>query len=181
MIHEALTDQDRERASLYALDALADDDARAFERHLDDGCAVCRAEVAALRDVASDLGQSVPPIAPPPGLRARVLDRAAAEPAGGMFVLRAGDRPWVELSPGVHRRDLSPGAGDIFLLRIAPGARVRTHGHATPEHCYVVEGDVQAAGQRLVAGDHHVAGPGSIHDGLWSEGGCTLLIANIPG
>lgn len=181
MIHQVLTDEDRERASLFALDALSPDEAGAFARHLADGCTVCRAEVDALSAVAGDLAMGFPPKTPPPALRARVLDAAAAEPAGRMAVIRSHEGNWIEISPGVCRKDLTlaPG-GSVFLIRVAPGARVMTHTHALPEHCYVVEGDARVAGERLGPGDHHIAGAGSVHDGLWSEGGCVLLIADVP-
>ncbi|HET7689197.1 MAG TPA: anti-sigma factor [Nocardioidaceae bacterium] len=57
----------------YALDAIEHDEREAFEAHLSE-CEACREEVAALRKAAVEL---VTPVAPPAGLRERVL--AAAE------------------------------------------------------------------------------------------------------
>ncbi len=56
----------------YAVDALDDIERASFERHLG-GCATCRAEVASLRETAAALGDDVA-LAPPPELRAAVLD-----------------------------------------------------------------------------------------------------------
>lgn len=180
MIHHTLTDEERDVVSLYALQALPEADALEFENHLGSGCSTCRAEVDALRAVAGDLALSMPPIAPPPALRARVLADVAREPAGQMAVIRAHEGEWIQLSPGVSRRDLTltPG-GRVFLIRVAAGAQVARHSHALPEHCYVIEGDAWVAGEHLAAGDHHIAGPGSTHDGLRSDRGCLLLIADV--
>ena len=64
----------------YALDALADEEARAYEAHLA-RCARCRDELAELSDTAATLayGTEAPP--PPPALRARILQQAAGERA----------------------------------------------------------------------------------------------------
>jgi anti-sigma-K factor RskA len=59
----------------YALDTLAPDERAGFEAHLAE-CAICRAEVRALRDVAGLLAHAAPDAAPPPGLRDRVLREA---------------------------------------------------------------------------------------------------------
>jgi anti-sigma-K factor RskA len=62
----------------YALDALSDEEAAEFRRHLAD-CAVCREEVAGLRAAAASMGASQR-VAPPPELRARVLSAALRVP-----------------------------------------------------------------------------------------------------
>jgi anti-sigma-K factor RskA len=62
----------------YALDALAPDEAEAYERHLSQ-CEECREQLAELNATASSLafGTVAPP--PPPRLRAVILEQAAAE------------------------------------------------------------------------------------------------------
>jgi anti-sigma-K factor RskA len=62
----------------YALDALDADEAEAYETHLA-RCERCRAELAALTETAGALAWAVDAPAPPPALRARLLDAAAAE------------------------------------------------------------------------------------------------------
>jgi anti-sigma-K factor RskA len=59
----------------YALDALDGPEHARFERHLA-GCASCREEVRGLRETAARLAVATA-IAPPPGMRARVLAAAA--------------------------------------------------------------------------------------------------------
>jgi mannose-6-phosphate isomerase-like protein (cupin superfamily) len=175
--HQTLTDEQRDLAAMYALDGLNDADRRAFERHLGEGCAVCRREVDSLREVAGDLALLAPATAAPARVRTRLLEAAAREPAGGMAVIRASEGHWTELAPGFHRKDLtlSP-KGKVFLIRMDPGTRAPVHSHAHVEHCYVVEGTAMIAGERLGAGDHHIAGKGTIHQELWTEQGCLLLL-----
>jgi len=62
----------------YALDALTADERVQFEEHLRT-CARCQAELAGLQDAASSLAFAVEGPAPPPALRAAILDAARAE------------------------------------------------------------------------------------------------------
>lgn len=74
-------------ASLYAIDALDADEARAFEEHLL-GCPACQDDVDAFRNTAGRLGASVA-VDPPPELRADVLAAIRAH----------GDAPSPEAAP----------------------------------------------------------------------------------
>ena len=101
-----MTDHDavRESAGLYVLGALAGDERRAFEQHLET-CARCAAEVRTLAGVAGALPYASPQVDPPYALRERVLAIAGgrpsprsleATPANGAFVRRAAGRGgWV--------------------------------------------------------------------------------------
>jgi anti-sigma-K factor RskA len=62
----------------FALDALDEEDRRAFAAHLE-GCARCREDVAAFEAAAARLALAVPASEPPRELRARILDAARAE------------------------------------------------------------------------------------------------------
>jgi anti-sigma factor RsiW len=62
----------------YALDALAAEDARAYEDHLA-RCARCREELAQLSEAAGALALATDAPAPPPELRARILQQAQRE------------------------------------------------------------------------------------------------------
>jgi anti-sigma factor RsiW len=64
----------------YALDALDPTERREYEAHLA-LCERCRAELASLSEAASALAYGVEAPAPPPQLRARILDSARAERA----------------------------------------------------------------------------------------------------
>ncbi len=80
--HERATDETRETAALYCLGALSPDEAGAFETHLATGCAPCEAEVRAFRGAAAELAHLAEPADPPPGLRARLIDRISVGKAG---------------------------------------------------------------------------------------------------
>jgi anti-sigma-K factor RskA len=62
----------------YALDALAPDEAEAYERHLSQ-CEECREQLAELNETASALAFGTVAPQPPPRLRAVILEQAAAE------------------------------------------------------------------------------------------------------
>jgi anti-sigma-K factor RskA len=62
----------------YALDALDGEDAREYEVHLAH-CERCRAELASLSEAASALAYATEAPAPPPELRARILQQASRE------------------------------------------------------------------------------------------------------
>jgi anti-sigma-K factor RskA len=75
----------------YALDALAGDEAEAYERHLSQ-CEECRAELAELNETAAALAFGAVAPAPPARLRAAILETAAAERSNVVPLLR---RRWV--------------------------------------------------------------------------------------
>ena len=67
-----------ELAAGYAVNALEPEDEHTFTDHLR-GCDRCRSTLAEMHDVAGDLARAVTPGDPPPELRRRILDAAAAE------------------------------------------------------------------------------------------------------
>jgi anti-sigma factor RsiW len=81
-------DDIHELTAPYALDALDEQEVRAFEEHLRD-CDRCRDEVAMLRGTAASLAHGAPATAtaPPPELRERILATARAE-RGNVVPLR---------------------------------------------------------------------------------------------
>src|SRR5262245_2170620 len=80
MEHKLATDEIKEQAALYALDALSQIEARAFENHLADGCEVCQSEVSEFDGVVGVLGLGAPPASPPAHLRDLLTARIAKEP-----------------------------------------------------------------------------------------------------
>jgi anti-sigma-K factor RskA len=75
----------------YALDALDADETEAYERHLGQ-CEECREQLAQLNDTAASLAFASVAPAPPPRLRAAILEQAAAERSNVVPFLR---RRWV--------------------------------------------------------------------------------------
>lgn len=171
-------DCDPERAALFALGALDVRASDAFTHHLEAGCAVCRAELDGFDVVGASLALAVPPVAPPPALRSRVLAAVRSTDRALHFV-GSDEGTWVTIEPGIEKKDLSAGvagAPSIFLLRLAPGIVASTHDHARTEDCYVLGGDLRVGARHLHTGDHHRAEVGSTHTGLVSDGGALLLI-----
>src|SRR5262245_6138322 len=67
-----------ELTAAYALDALDDDETKAYEEHLA-GCEICQHNLAALSGTMVQLAYAAPPVDPRPELRERILAAARAE------------------------------------------------------------------------------------------------------
>jgi anti-sigma-K factor RskA len=63
--HDSVTREGQETAALYALGALSQHEALAFERHLSEGCQFCLAELEQFNQVVGALGTATTPVAPP--------------------------------------------------------------------------------------------------------------------
>ena len=93
MNHETWLDQ----ADVYALGALEGEELVQFEAHLATGCTICAARLRETRETLRVLPESLPRVAPSPALRARVLERIAAE--------RQVDHLGARLGGGLRRQD----------------------------------------------------------------------------
>lgn len=85
MRHDIITEEGQELAALYALGALTQQEARAFESHLQDGCAACKAELEDFESVVGAIGFSTIPSDPPADLRdllAVRIDKEKQEQSG---------------------------------------------------------------------------------------------------
>jgi anti-sigma-K factor RskA len=76
--HESLTEEEQERAALYAIGALCQHDIRALEYHLS-GCDLCQNEVAQFQEVVGLLGSASEPMEPPAHLRSALAERIKKE------------------------------------------------------------------------------------------------------
>lgn len=138
--------------------------------------------------VFAALLESINPIAPPLGLRAKVLDRARATTAGGHFITVRQQEGWSELIPGVSVKVLfvdPHAATKSFLLRAAPGTCLPEHEHHGDEECMVLEGSFTLGDLTLRAGDFHCAPKGSTHGKAFTEKGVLVYLrsalADYPG
>lgn len=187
-----------EWASLYALGALSQWEARAFEEHLAEGCAECAAELESFAGTANALALAAPEQSPPAHLRSRLLSMvsqemegassekegasSAARPAAGLpslMTLRADEGQWYKAGRGIMVKQLftDPQTGMVTtLVRMKPGASIPLHSHSGVEQCYVIEGDFHAAEQELGPGDFHVAQAGSTHEPVYTRDGALVLI-----
>ena len=182
MKHDVLSNEQETLAALYALGSLDPDEARVFERHLrEDACDVCRRQVEVMAGVCDDLAIAPSAVPPSAAVRSRILrEVASARPPAAFAFAFAGDGEWIELQPGVFRKDLAlPRPGDpsrSYLIRMEPGTMLPRHGHRGFEHCYVVAGSTVVGGRRMVAGDYTYAPRGTRHEAIPSDEGALLFI-----
>ena len=87
----------RDLLPAYALDDLALDERRHVEQHLD-ACSACRERLEAYLAIGQVLLTSVPPVEPPPGLRARLIASLAGKTVAGRPRSRRGRRGWQALA-----------------------------------------------------------------------------------
>ncbi len=57
-----------------------------------------------------------------------------------------------------------------------PGATFPDHVHTEAEECYVIEGDLHTGGKAFGKGDYIRAEAQSVHDSIYTEKGCLLLV-----
>src|SRR5262245_24541744 len=96
--HTTVTDEVRERASLYHLGLLEPSESAEFERHLTE-CEVCQSEARAFGETAAQMAFALPQSKPSPGLRKRLLRLAI--PAN--VRVRAAEGAWQKTPfPGVE-------------------------------------------------------------------------------
>jgi len=187
-----ISERQQEEASLYVLGALTATEKETFEAALRVEPAL-RELVASLERTAGLLARAVPPVAPPAGLRERILRRIEADEmqvpsvprpmpvvASAFFFVAASDEAgWKQLPlPGASVKLLSVDRERgfaVLLGRLAPGVCYPAHGHETAEDLFLLSGDLNIAGRRLRAGDFHHCDAGTSHPVNYSEEGCTLL------
>jgi anti-sigma factor RsiW len=159
---------------LGTLDAAARDDMR---RALAADAAL-RAAVEAWERWLAPLAADAPPVPPSAELWARIAARLDAGVPRTVSVA-AQEQPWAPLVPGVDKKLLHRDAAaghEIFLLRVAAGARIPAHLHAQEEECFVVAGDLVIGGRTLCGGDLHVAPAGVPHPDIVSPSGAVLYV-----
>lgn len=112
--------QHADTVAAYLLGALPEPERAQFEAHLA-SCLQCREDVAHLRVVADVLPLAVPPVAPPPQLRERLLQTVRAEAEVLHAAGPAADRP---RAPHRARRRIALPLGRPLALAASLGALV---------------------------------------------------------
>lgn len=184
MAHTQLTPGVRDRAESYALGMLDAQQARAFRKHLAEGCSICERELRGALKTVTRLSLLVPQAEPRPELRDRLLQRVIMDSAAGMkgiHVVRAEQSGWVRSGiEGVTVKRLYADAANdsvTMLVRMEPGATYPSHRHRRPEQCFVLEGDL-IQDVVLNAGDYTCADPETIHPVSRTVNGCLVLIVS---
>ena len=186
MKYDFAEDEIVQQAPLYALGSLSEDEARAFEDHLAQGCDSCRRELHAFKGIVERLGVGVVPQTPSADVRAKLFADLANEPqqqtlAQGHIAIRAGEGEWREVLDGVFTKKLfaDEARGTITTLyKLKPGARLPDHRHIGAEECLVLEGDFHVNGETFGPGDYRCALPGSVDETLYTvEGALFVIIA----
>ena len=198
MKHNVAEDALCERAALYALGALNQHEARAFEEHIFEGCDVCEAELRPFESVVAILGFAAPEVDPPPGARERLLAHLAeARPQPALseklprqvdlsrfLTVRSDEGEWKEASAGIFIKQLfvdETSRTVTSLFKLLPGTHIPTHRHRGPEECYIIEGDFHTDDGILGPGDYTCAMKDSVHPKLYTQNGALLLIVAHEG
>jgi anti-sigma factor ChrR (cupin superfamily) len=169
-----------ERVALDAVGLLQDDE----QEVLLDEVAATGSEYASVYDAGAALALRCQPVQPSRETRARLMERIGSlsqqVPASPLsFIMR--DEGWQQhpLISGIQFKQLALDKQRnlaTLLMKVAAGTVYPAHTHRGDEECYVIDGDVIAAGRQLFAGDFHHADGGSDHDPLRTDGGCTVLL-----
>ena len=186
MPNDIVMDRFCDMASLYAVGMLEPDEARDFEGHLAEGCASCRAELKAFREIAAAVPLDLPPQQTPPRVReelSRKIRSGGGGPRGSgglLHLVRAGDGEWVETGyDGVRMKSLFFDAERkerTILLRMDPGCSVPAHVHGGAEQCMVLEGDTFCEDLVMTAGDFQCLPADTRHASVGTRNGCLLLV-----
>lgn len=181
------------RAALHALGVLPEDEALAFQQHLEEGCTICQAEVESYQSTVGKLGLGAPRIEPSESVRDRLFQEIKGQPKlqlapaiskqelGNSLTIRAGEGEWREKWKGVFIKRLfkDEAKGTVTTLyKMMPGSSLPKHRHIGAEECFVLEGDYHINGEILRAGDYHCALPDSVDETLYTVGGTTFLLVS---
>ncbi len=107
---------------------------------------------------------------------------ALGVPEAGTLCLSASAADWIETgAPGFDAKPLlvTPDGLKMSLIRMAPGARSRTHSHDVVEQIYVLEGEFSDDARSYAAGDFIVRAPGAPH-ATYCENGSVALVTYLP-
>lgn len=183
-----------DQASLYVLGVLERDELIAYEQHLEQGCAVCEAELNGFQSAVDQLSYGAPVVSPPPALKSKLMTKIQQEtvPAQqnqsidiqtGLRYVKTADEPWQDIQPGIQFKPLYMDQIQgrmTAIARMDPDTTYAAHRHAAAEECYILEGSCYINGELLEQGDYHYAEAGSVHHETRTKDGCLMLIIFSP-
>lgn len=117
----------------------------------------------------------------PKSLKANILNEIEKSSShDGVKLIRQQDQEWINLPiKGAKWLELSARKEDGFvmsIIEVAPGSEFPEHEHHGVEMAYILEGDLEADGLLLNAGDFFRADAGTHHGTHVSPNGCRALI-----
>lgn len=179
-VHDRSTADLRDLAALFVLGELSPSEEQEFESHLGSGCSVCAAEVRAFGSVMADLALACTPITPETEWKLQPDAAPVREDLGaGVLVVHSAGLPWQETGIAGIRMRMLHRDGDrarfTVLVQMDPGSAFPSHRHTEVEELYMLQGDIQVAGQRFGAGDYCRAEAGSLHGIHTTQRGCLFL------
>jgi anti-sigma factor ChrR (cupin superfamily) len=186
-----ITEHQQERATLFALGALAHEEQKQFLAEVRADSEL-RQLVHSLEATTEKLALTAPHVNLPSDLKGKMLGRLRAKvttpdtvasrlsvPAGLRFLMGAAGSEWKQLPiAGAWIKLLSaqPDRGYAVLLgKLEPGVRYPAHINVGPEDFFILTGDLHVGDRALGPGDFHHADAGSAHQENYSVEGCTLL------
>lgn len=166
-----MSTEQQEKAALAALGLLSPREAMSLPRQA----------IAEMTEAAALLAESVPPVAPAPSIRHRLLARVASyEAVRPLADIRRNEDTWVHSGmPGIDVKTLYVDAAlgrTTYLVRMEPGARITAHHHGDVEQCLIVKGDVRWGDLAYEEGDFVVMGKDTDHPELTTINGTVLLL-----
>lgn len=167
-----------ERAELFALSALDNEEQSQFEGHLSAGCPLCKTRVRETEEMLAQLPASLEPLTAPDSVKRRVFEQVDKNKPGYHFV-HAAEGEWCEMEPGVFAKLLSMDEERqrvTALVRMEKGSRYTDHRHAQTEEILVLEGSCYCGGRLMRKGDYHRAEAGSIHFDTHTDEGSLMLV-----
>lgn len=160
----------------YVLDALDDSERKTVERHLSE-CEVCAAEVAELRSAVARLGEDVA-VAPPPGLRGRVLAAAARTPQ-----VPPGPPPDIvpAVAPARRWRRLTAAAvaAGVLAIAAAAGAYIVQEQRVRQADDRVAAARAAGQAERTRIADTLAAGDATVRSARTPDGGRVVVVTSL--
>jgi anti-sigma factor ChrR (cupin superfamily) len=175
-----------ELVHVYALGALPQSEAAAFEAHIST-CPGCRQELDTLRPTIDALvSWPTDVLRPSPMLWSRLASRIAAETGSEAVLSMSQSRlapEWENVAPGISCKLLATDSERdrvSMLVRLAPGTHYPPHVHAGVEELHLLDGELWVDDKKLRPGDYRRAEAGTGDRRVWSETGCTCVLITSP-
>ena len=110
-------------------------------------------------------------------LKDRILAGATDQAPATTATVRAADRQWQFLLPGVESCLLhEDGSSCAFLLRMQRHSILPAHQHDVDEESIILEGDATVGDVGVAAGDYQFVPAGAAHPAIRTQNGCIVFI-----